>query len=70
MHWMMREVILYFPDNILLEAYMRFSKVCCVQSSLINHSLTGYLTETQIVAALLYYEGELSVIKPVRSLFM
>ena len=66
----MRKVTICFPDNVLLKAYMTFCKVCCVQFNLINHSLTGYLTKKQILDALLYYEGELSVIKPVRSLCM
>lgn len=65
----MRAVAIYFPNNILLEAFISFYKVGFVECSSIDHSLKGYLTEQQIVDALLYYEGELQVKKPARSLY-
>lgn len=66
----MRAVVIYFPNNILLDAFISFYKLGYVASCSISHSLKGYLTEQQIIDALLYYEGELQVMKPVRSLYM
>jgi hypothetical protein len=66
----MRAVVIHFPDNIQLEAFLSFYKVGHVDVSRRNHSLRGFLTEKQIIDALLYYEGELQVMKPVRSLYM
>ncbi len=60
----MREVVLYFPNNVLMAEFILKFRLSRVETDSLQLSLSGYLTEQQIVDALLYYEAELSIIHP------
>ena len=64
----MREVILYFPNNVLMAEFVLAYKLSRVETNAIQLSLTGFLTEQQIIDALLHYQAELTLIQPERKL--
>lgn len=64
----MREVVLYFPNNVLMAEFILTNRLSRVETNTLRLSLSGYLTEQQIVNALLYFQAELSLTQPNRSL--
>ena len=60
----MREVILYFPNNVLMAEFILSYRPCGIETNTLQLTLTGFLTEQQIVNALIYYQAELFFIRP------
>ena len=59
----MRAVTLHFPNNVLLAEFVLNNRLSRIETDTLHLSLTGYLTEQEIINALLYYEAELSLLK-------
>jgi hypothetical protein len=59
----MRAVTLYFSNNVLMAEFILNNRLSRIETDSLHLSLTGYLTEQQIINALLYYEAELSLLK-------
>jgi hypothetical protein len=57
-----KEVVLYFPNNVLMAEFILAFKLMHVQYNSLRLSVTGYLTEAQIVNALYYYKAELALV--------
>ena len=66
----MRAVIINFLDQMHMEDFIKKYKLSYIKTDRTNYDICGFLTEQQIVDALYYYEGELTIIKPTLSLFM
>ena len=59
----MREVILCFPNNVLMAEFILSYRPSGIETNTLQLTLTGFLTEQQIVNALIYYQAELFFIR-------
>jgi hypothetical protein len=57
----MKQVVLFFPDNIKLSEFILTQRVSGIETKSSEASLKGVLTDDQIVVACTKYEAELQI---------